>query len=102
MMLNETVKLTLKGAEYTFTALDFEQLQQVEKDFEAIADLRQNALPSREQRDAIVHVVRTALSAAHPELTDADVAKLVTLATIGPCMAAVAGVSGLEKASGEA
>ena len=95
--MNDFIKLALKGQEFTFTALDFEQLQALEQPFEALKGLDGGGMPTAPQREAIVEICTASLQFKHPGVTKEAVAKLLTLANIGPALQAVAGISGLEK-----
>jgi hypothetical protein len=97
--MEDFVKLSLKGQEFTATALDFDQLQALEQPFEALKGLGEGGgMPTAEQRTAIVTIVTASLQFKHAGTTEAQVAKLLTLANIGSALQAVAGISGLEKA----
>lgn len=91
--MKDFVKLDLKGQEFTFTALDFEQLQTLEGDFAALSDL--GGMPTAAQRTAIVAICTASLQFKHPGVSPEAVAKLLTLANIGGALQAVAGVSSL-------
>ena len=52
--MSDFIRVSLKGAEYTFTALDFEQLQTLEGDFDTLRSLRDGVMPDATQRKAIV------------------------------------------------
>jgi hypothetical protein len=92
--MNDFIKLTLKGQEFTFTALDFEQIQALEGDFEKLKGLT-GSMPDATQRASIVAICTASLQFKHPGITADAVAKLLTLANIGAALQAVAGVSAL-------
>jgi hypothetical protein len=90
-MTNDFIKLTLKGQEYTFTALSFEQLDALEADFKNVDSLAKGAFPSVTQRASLVAICATSIREMHPDLKSEDVAKLLTLANISDALTAVAG-----------
>ena len=99
------IKISLKGEEFTFTALDFEQLQTLEGDFEALKGLGvDGGMPTAEQRKSIVAICTASALLKHPNMTPELMAKLLTLGNIAGALKAVAGVAGLEAgdASGNA
>jgi hypothetical protein len=91
--MKDFVKVTLKGQDFTFTALDFEQLQALEGDFEVLKDL--NGMPDAKQRASIVTICTASLQGKHPGVTPDAIAKLLTLANINAALQAVAGISAL-------
>lgn len=98
--MKDFIEIDLKGQKHTFTALDFEQLQALEEPFEALKGLAGGGMPDAQQRAAIVAICTASLQFKHQGITPEAVAKLLTLANIGPALQAVAGISGL--AQGEA
>lgn len=90
-MTNDFIKLSLKGQEYTFTALSFAQLDQLDSDFVKLNLMGSGDMPSPEQRASIVAICTASLSGKHPELQTADVARLLTMANIADALKAVAG-----------
>lgn len=93
--MKDFVKLSLKGEEFTFTALDFGQLQELEGDFAALKGLDGGGMPDAAQRKSIVAICTASLQGKHPGITAQEVANRITLANIGPALQAVAGVSSL-------
>jgi hypothetical protein len=98
-MAKDFVKLKLKDVEYTFTALDFGQLQDLEGPMAILNSMTNDTMPNAEQRAAIIAVIAASLSGKHPELQPADVARLLTMANIAAALKAVSGVSVLEDES---
>ena len=99
------IKVTLKGEDFTFTALDFEQLQTLESDFEVLKTLgTDGSMPNAEQRKSIIAICTASASTKHPSMTVEQMARLLTLGNIAGALKAVAGVTGLETgdASGNA
>ena len=96
--MSDFVKVDLKGQEFTFTALDFGQLQDLAAQFETLKGL-DGGMPNAEQRDAIVAICTASLQGKHPGTTPDAVMRLLTLGNIGIALKAVAGVSGLEDSS---
>lgn len=93
-MAKDFIKVTLKGEDFTFTALNFGQLQELEQDFETLKGLT-DGMPTAVQRAAVVSVVHASVSCKHPSVTRAALTELLTLANIGAALKAVVGVSEL-------
>jgi hypothetical protein len=90
-MANDFIKLSLKGQEYTFTALSFSQLDELDGDFTTLNSMASGEMPNPAQRASIVAICAASLSSKHPDLQTADVARLLTMANISDALKAVAG-----------
>mgnify|MGYP001346892901 CR=1 FL=1 len=105
MNRGEFVTLTLGDEPWTFRALDFDQLEELEPEFAAVnSAVAARSLMSKETRDALAVIAAASLKHRHPDITPERCRKLITLGTWPDVISAVAGVSGLEPtgASGEA
>lgn len=105
MNRGEFVTLTLNGQPWTFRALDFDQLEELEAEFATVNTAVAGAgLMSKPTREALVTIATASLKHKHPDITPERCRKLITLGTWPDVISAVAGVSGLEPtgASGEA
>lgn len=96
--MDETVKMTLKGKPFTFTALSFKQLRALRPQFQIVKGIGSDDMPNDEQITAIAEICATSLSDQHAGITAEAVEDMLTLATVGDAMKAVAGISGLVKA----
>lgn len=101
--MSEFVKLNLAEKDWVFRALDLDQLEALEPQFEALAGVdRTNGMPSREMLSAVAEIAAESLRFKHPEITAQQCRKLVTVGTMQRVMDAIKGVSALEPAPGEA
>jgi hypothetical protein len=91
-------KIKLGGAEYTVAPLTFRQLRTLQPQLDKLTTL--NAVPSREQMDAVLDIVHAALLRNHPDVTRDGVEDLVDLGNLSAVVQAVMGVSGLESGEG--
>jgi hypothetical protein len=104
-MAKEFTPLTLNEKPYTFRALNLDQLEELEPEFELLqAESVKAGGLTKEARAAAVKIVLASLSAKHPVLTVEDVRKLLTVGTLEAALLAVRGVSQIEpsSSSGEA
>lgn len=97
--MKEFVILPLAEKDYTFRALDLDQLEELEPEFETINDSQgTNGLMNKDVRAAMAAIARASLSHKHPEITIADCRKLITMGTFRSIMEAIAGISELQSA----
>ena len=101
--MSEFVKLTLSEKEWTFRALDLDQIEQLEPQFETIgATVMTGVIPPKEFLQAVVAVACESLKYKHPDVTPAECRKMLTLGTMHEVIEAIRGVSSLEPKQGEA
>ena len=99
----EFITLNLSEKDWTFRALDLDQLEELEPHFAAVAALdgqSATAMPKAAVQ-AVAEIAAASLKHKHPDISPQAARKLITLGTIGLVMEAVRGVSQLD-ASGEA
>lgn len=101
--MKEFVTLTLGEAEWTFRALDIDQLEQLEPQFELIGELTVavGAVPPRAGLNAVAEITCESLKFKHPDITVDRCRKLLTLGTMGAVIEAIRGVSGLGEGADE-
>lgn len=99
----EFVTLTLGEKSMTFRALDLDQIEMLEPQFLAVAqmDATSAAVP-REGLAAVAEIACESLKFKNPDITVAECRKLITLGTMQAVIEAVRGVSELEPKPGEA
>lgn len=96
-MAKEFITMTLREKDYTFRALDLDQFEALEQQFGTVTAAANTggAMP-KEALQATAEIAHTSLQYRHPEITVADVRKLITLGTVGAVLSAVRGVSQIE------
>ena len=99
--MSEFVKLTLAEKDWTFRALDLDQIEELEPEFIAVASMdRSSVTVPKEGFAAVAKIACESLRFKHPEVTVADCRKLITIGTVGSVIEAVRGVSQLVPHSG--
>lgn len=102
-MTTEFVKLTLAEKDWTFRALDLDQIEALEPQFNIIGGtVMAGPIPPKEFVQAVIDITCASLRYKHPEITPAQCRGLVTLGTIQAVIEAIRGVSSLEPVPGEA
>jgi hypothetical protein len=97
----EFVTLTLREKDYTFRALDLDQLEELEPQFAAASAANGGGIPiPKEAFQAVAEIATASLQFKQPGLTVAEVRKLLTIGTVAEVMLAIRGVSQVV-ASGE-
>lgn len=100
--MKEFIVLSLREKDWTFRALDLDQIEQLEPQFVAVAGLAGAgaALP-KEAMHAVAEIACESLRFKHPEVDVAQCRKLITLGTVKAVIEAVRGISQLDPAPGE-
>lgn len=95
--MKEFVTLTLREQQWTFRALDLDQIERLEPQFIAVGALSTapGTLP-KEGLAAVAEIACESLRYKHPEITVAVCRGLLTLGTLQTVIEAVRGVSALE------
>ena len=102
-MTKEFVTLALREKDWTFRALDLDQIEELEPQFGVIGSVVMTGpVPPKEFVQAVVDVTCASLKFKHPEVTAAECRKLITIATVQAILDAIRGVSSLEPVPGEA
>jgi hypothetical protein len=101
--MKEFVKLNLAETDWTFRALDLDQIEQLEPQFIVVATLAgaTTTMP-KEGLAAVAEIACESLRFKHPDITVAQCRKLITIGTMQAVVEAVRGVSSLEPKPGEA
>ena len=80
--MREFIKLTLAEQDYTFRALDLDQIEAMEPHFETINQSKgTNGLMDKEVRAAMAELVCASLKFKHPDITPERARTLVTMGT---------------------
>ncbi|MEO8804640.1 MAG: hypothetical protein ABI433_01045 [Burkholderiaceae bacterium] len=94
--MKEFITLQLSEKDYTFRALDLDQLEQLEPQFEIINQSQgSNGLMSKEVRTAMADITCASLQYKHHDITVEACRKLITMGTFRRIMEAIAGISEL-------
>lgn len=97
------INIQLGGKDYIVPPLSFKKLRELEGDIKALAKLEGPATQyTGEQLQVFLRIVQAALSRNYPDMTIEDVEEVLDLGNVRPVVAAILGVSGLEKTTGEA
>jgi hypothetical protein len=100
--VKEFVTLNLRDKDYTFRALDLDQLEELEPQFAAAtAPPAPGRGISTESLRAVAEIATASLQARHAGITVGEVRKVLTIATVQMVMQAIRGISQVA-ASGEA
>ena len=104
--MSEFVKLRLGEQAWTFRALDLDQIEALEPQLVLIAGLAGTPADGvagvpKEGFAAVAEIACESLRYKHPEITVAQLRKLLTLGTLQSVIEAVRGVSGLDPAAGD-
>ena len=97
--MKEFVTLTLGEEEWTFRALDIDQIELLEPQFALVDALA--AGMSKQGAHAVAEIACESLKYKHPQVTVALCRKLITVGTLSGVIQAVSGVSGLDAPKGE-
>lgn len=93
--MKEFVTLQMSEKDYTFRALDLDQIEELEPQFaEAMAATGGFPLPKKAVQ-AVAEIACASLQFKHPGITVAEVRKLLTIGTMESVMYAIRGVSQL-------
>jgi hypothetical protein len=98
----EFVTLQLREKDWTFRALDLDQIEELEPKFVEVATLAgAGATLPKAGMQAVAEIAHASLSFKHPDLSVAECRKLITLGTVQAVIEAVRGVSQLDPHPGE-
>ena len=101
--MKEFVTVQLSEKDWTFRALDLDQIESLEDQFIAVSGLGASAVTMpKEGVQAVAEIACESLKFKHPDITVAQCRKVITLGTVPLVMDAVRGVSALEPVPGEA
>lgn len=95
--MKEFVTLSLREKDWTFRALDLDQMEQLEPEFTIVgaATIVGFSAP-KEFLQAVATIASESLKFKHPDMTPALARTLITLGTMSHVVDAIRGVSGLE------
>lgn len=101
--MKEFITLSLAEKDWTFRALDLDQIEQLEPQFEAVVSVivPDGAKLPKAGMQALAEIACESLKFKHTDITVAQCRKLLTLGTIKSVFEAVRGVSMLEPEPGE-
>jgi hypothetical protein len=95
--VKEFVTLSLRDKDYTFRALDLDQLEELEPQFAAASALSAGTAAGPEAQrasfQAVAEIATASLQYKHAGITVSEVRKLLTIATVSDVMLAIRGVS---------
>jgi|GEM_PF-1409594 len=101
--MKEFVTIALSEKDWTFRALDLDQIEALEEQFIAVSGLGASTVTMpKEGVLAVAEIACESLKFKHPDMTVAQCRKLITIGTVQLVMDAVRGVSALEPIPGEA
>lgn len=100
--MSEFIKLTLADQDWTFRALDLDQIEQLEPQFAVVSSaiVVGFSMP-KEFLSAVAEIAAESLKFRHPDITPERCRKLITVGTVEHVIHAIRGVSMLEPAQGE-
>lgn len=101
--MKEFVTVAMGEKDWTFRALDLDQIETLEQQFITVGNLSaaSNSIP-KEGLQAVAEIACESLKFKHPEITVAQCRKLITMGTVQKVIEAVRGVSSLDPKPGEA
>jgi len=95
-MSKEFVIVTLREQPYTFRALDLDQLEALETQFNQLQEAAQTEGVPKGAAQAVAEIATASLQAKHEGITVEQVRKLITIATMPLVMAAIKGINNPE------
>lgn len=101
--MKEFVTLNLREQDWTFRALDLDQMELLEPQFITVGAA--NVVGFSAPKDflqAVATIASESLRFKHPDITPAQARTIITLGTMAQVIDAIRGVSGLELVPGEA